>query len=102
MTMLIVVTPPNVLVPSSMNKVDVAVNLNNFLIVPSAKLRPEYTNNPTTKIGYAFESNRGVTSLTFCLVLIPHGTLQPLNMDDIHGTSATRQTLFLVVPDQVS
>ncbi len=102
MAMLIVVTPPNVLVPSSTNKVEIAVNLNNFLIVPSSKLWPEYTNNPMTKIGYAFESNLGVTSLTFCTVVIPRGTPQPLDMDDIHGTSVTRQTLFIVVPDQVS
>jgi hypothetical protein len=60
--MLIVVAPPNVLVPFSTNVVDVGVNLYNFFIVPSAKLRTEYTNNPTLKIGYAFESNRGVTS----------------------------------------
>ncbi len=69
-----VILPANVLEPSNSNAMDVSVNLHNFLVIWSAKLRAVYPNDPAIKVGDVLQCKSGIACLTLCAIVIPSWT----------------------------
>jgi hypothetical protein len=92
-----VILPANILEPSSLNVMDVWVDLHNFFVIPRAKVWPVYPNYSAVKIGDALKFESGIASLSLCAIVIPGWTGQPLDVHDIHRTATPRQTNIVII-----
>jgi hypothetical protein len=92
-----VILPANILEPSSLNALDVWVDLHNFFVIQSAKVYSIHPNYPAVKIGDALKCESGIASLSLRAIVIPGWTGQPLDVHDIHQTATPRQTDIVVI-----
>jgi hypothetical protein len=92
-----VILPPKILESSSLNAMDVWVNLHNFFVILSAKVWPVHPNYPAVKIGDALKCKSGIASLSLCAIVIPGQTGRPLDVHNVHQTATPRQTNIVVI-----
>ncbi len=65
-----VIFPTSILIPSSMDVMNIVIGFNNFLIIFCAKLWTINTEYPVIKVSNALESKSRVTLLTLGMVII--------------------------------
>ena len=87
------------------NAIDIWVDLHDLLVITSAELWTVYPNDPAIIICDALKCKSGIALLTLQAIVVPGGTGQPLDVYNIHRTTAAWQTNFVVIlahPAQLS
>ena len=79
------------------NAIDIRVDLHDLLVITSAELRTEYPNDPAIIICDALKCKSGIARLTLRAIVVPGGTGRPLDVYNVHRTTAARQTNFVII-----
>jgi hypothetical protein len=77
---------------------NIAVVLDNVLVISTAELWSIDRHHPPIKICDALKPKSRIPLFPFCTVMIASGTIRPLHMNHIHGTNTTWQSCGIVVP----
>jgi hypothetical protein len=91
-----VIAPQDILEPPSANAMDVGVNLDDLLVITSPKLRTKYSNHPAIEIRDALKSKSWIARLPLCAIVVPGGAGRPLDMNNVHRTTAPGKTNFVI------
>ena len=77
--------------------VDVRVRLHDVHAIPSPKMWAINQENPAIEISDTLKTKGRERFLALCTVILTTWTISPLNVDNIHGSAASRQTNVGVV-----
>ena len=83
-----VILPRYIFEPTSLNAIDIQVDLHDLLVITSAELRTVYPNDPAIVICDALKRKSGIARLTLRAIVVPGGTGRPLDVYNVHRSTA--------------